>query len=258
MKYRTRIYYPKAFSNQLRNHIELVFIDGRHFVPTYAPDAETLSGIDLATFADDVEAVRLALGYDEIAVVGHSVHGQIALEYADRYPLSTSTVILVAAVPYAFAEFEKAREEVWDNLASEERKTLLESRLENLSELLEGASSSRSFAVSYNQNGPLYWADPDFDATALLAGLENGLAFDRLAGTMPSRQAARARLERVQVPILLILGKLDFAIPYTAWEELIDGVPTVEYVLLEEESHNPQTENPRRFDPIVIGWLDRH
>jgi len=69
---------------------------------------------------------------------------------------------------------------------------------------------------------------------------------------------ARARLERIQVPILLILGKLDFAIPFTAWEELIDGVTTVEYVLLEEDSHNPQTENSRRFDPIMIGWLDRH
>lgn len=55
-------------------------------------------------------------------------------------------------------------------------------------------------------------------------------------------------MERVQAPTLLVLGKLDFAVPYTAWEELIEGVESVDYVLLPEDSHNPQTE----FDPILI------
>ena len=59
-------------------------------------------------------------------------------------------------------------------------------------------------------------------------------------------------MERVQAPTLLVLGKLDFAVPYTAWEELIEGVESVDYVLLPEDSHNPQTEFPDRFDPILI------
>lgn len=102
------VYYPKAFSASLRGHFEMVFVDGRHFVPTYVPDSATLAEISLETFADDVEVVRAALGYARIAVLGHSIHGQIALRYAEKYPAFTSRVILVAPVPYSYDEFRAA------------------------------------------------------------------------------------------------------------------------------------------------------
>lgn len=249
------IYYPKAYSRRLREDFELVFVDGRHFVPEYAPAEESLNGVSLTTFADDVEAVRQDLGYDQIIVLGHSVHGQIALEYADRYPTATSAVVLVGAVPYRFGEFSDAAEEIWERLATEERKQLLVARVAQLDSLLAEAPPSRSFAISYDRRAPLYWADPAFDATELLEGLENGPAFGRLTATLPSRAEARARLERIRAPILLVLGKLDFAVPYTAWEDLIEGLDHIEYVLLDQDSHNPQTESPDRFDPILIEWV---
>jgi proline iminopeptidase len=251
------VYYPKAFSAGLRNYFELVFVDGRHFVPSYAPDPETLSKIDLAKFADDVEAMRRTLGYERIVIVGHSIHGQIALEYAARFPASTARVVLIAAVPYAFGEFASAAAAIWDTLATEERKTLLAERTNDLRAVLAAHPPNRSFAVSYDRRAPLYWADPGYDATQLLEGLENGPAFARLAASLPTRSQARARLERINAPILLVLGKLDFAIPYTAWEELIRGLDNVDYVLLEMDSHNPQTESPARFDPVMINWARR-
>lgn len=251
------VYYPKAFSRHLRNHFQLVFIDGRHFVPAYTPGRERLAAINLATFADDVEAVRQALGYERIVVAGHSIHGQIALEYADRYAERTSEVVLIAAVPFAFAEFAADADRVWQELASDERKSVMAARLAIRDDVLAGTPQTRRFAADYNLRGPLYWADPQYDATTLLEGLENGPAFARLAATLPSPEQARARLERISAPILLVLGKLDFAIPYTVWEELIRGVPNVEYYLLAQDSHNPQTESADRFDPILIRWLSR-
>lgn len=251
------VYYPKAFSANLREYFELTFIDGRHFIPTYAPDPETLSKIDLKTFAADVEAVRVALGYDKINLVGHSIHGQIALEYAIRYPAAAAKVVLIGAVPYSLNELSAAATALWDQLATNERKAVLASRIKDLPERLAANPASRSFAVTYDRRAPLYWADPSYDATPLLEGLENGPAFAQLAASLPTRSQARGRLERINVPILLVLGKLDFAVPHTAWEELIAGLPHVEYVLLETDSHNPQTENPVRFDPIMINWLRR-
>ena len=72
---------------------------------------------------------------------------------------------------------------------------------------------------------------------------------------LPTAAEARSRLERLRIPVLLVLGKLDFVIPYTAWEELIDGLPNLKYILLEEDSHNPQTENPEVVDPILMDWM---
>ena len=54
---------------------------------------------------------------------------------------------------------------------------------------------------------------------------------------------------------MLVLGKLDFAIPYTTWQPLIAGLANVHSVVLNQDSHNPQTEAPERFDPVLIEWL---
>lgn len=248
-------YYPKAYSDRLREHFELVFLDGRHFVPEYAPGDDVLAGLDIGVSADDVEALRQELGHERITVVGHSIHGQIALAYADRYPESTEAVVLIGAVPFRFSEFAEEADQVWEELASQERKELLEQRLEGLEARLAAAPPSRSFAESYDQRAPLYWADPEYDASYVLEGLRNGPAFAVLTSNLPTAAEARARLERLSAPTLLVLGKLDFAVPYLAWERLLDGLSGVDYVLLEEDSHNPQTENPDRFDRVLIEWM---
>lgn len=248
------VFYPKAYSERLREHFELVFVDGRHFVSGYQPDAETLAEIDLGTFADDVEAMRQELGYGAITVLGHSIQGQIALEYADKYPASTSRVVLVGAVPHT--ETAELNNQLWDELASEHRKGVLAARQETLAEVMADVSPQRRFAERYVHRSPLYWADPEYDATELFAGLESGPAFARLGASVASPAEAVERLRRIQAPILLVLGKLDFAVPYTAWEELIEGVESVDYVLLPDDSHNPQTESPERFDPILIEWFE--
>lgn len=252
------IYYPKAYSSELREHFELVFLDGRHFVPEYDPGEDVLARLDISTFADDVEALRRELGHDVITVVGHSIHGQIALSYADRYPESTEALVLIGAVPFRFSEFAEEADQVWEELASQERRDLLEERLAGLEARLAAAPTSRAFAESYDQRAPLYWADPAYDASYLLEGLEDGPAFAVLTSNLPTAEGARARLERISAPTLLVLGKLDFAIPYLAWERLLQGVSGVDYVLLEEDSHNPQTESPDRFDPVLIEWMAEH
>lgn len=251
------VFYPKSFSQTLRQHFELVFLDGRHFVPGYAPGAERLAELGLDTFADDVEAARVQLGYDRISLLGHSVHGQIALAYADRYPETTERVVLVGPVPYAFAEFSDATDALWQDLASSERKELMSARLATLDSVLAAAPPNRGFAAGYRHRGPLYWADPLYDAEWVLDGLEDGPAFGPLVGTLPGRDTVRARLERIDAPILLVLGKLDFAVPFTVWEELIEGVEGIEYVLMDDQSHNPQTEAPERFDAVLAEWMGR-
>ena len=244
-----------AYSAELRDHFEMVFVNGRHFTPAYAPDSDSLSTLTLSTFADDVEAIRLELGYEEITVVGHSIHGQVALEYADRYPSAVSSVILIGPVPYQFDEFSAEATEIWDRLASPERKALMAVKEETLDSVVALAPPNRRFAVGYAHRSPLYWADPEYDATERMAGLETGPAWGRLVETLPTAAEARSRLERLRVPILLILGKLDFVIPYTAWEGLINGLPNIQYILLEEDSHNPQTESPELVDPILMDWM---
>jgi proline iminopeptidase len=45
----------------------------------------------------DADALRQALGFDKWAVLGHSFGGNVALEYALRYPQRLSHLLLVNA-----------------------------------------------------------------------------------------------------------------------------------------------------------------
>jgi proline iminopeptidase len=242
------IHYQKAFSHRLRQHVDLICADGRHVVPSYAPASDALQRLTLDTFADDVEVIRQHIGVDRMAVLGHSVHAQIALAYTRKYAQRTSHLILIGGVPYAFAEFAEEAARVWQEHASPARKAILETNVKDLDARLAAAPATRSFEVTYRAHGPLYWADPAYDAVPLLEGLENGPAFDRLFALVPSRAEVRRSLEHVRVPSLLVLGRLDFAIPHTVWEALIAGLNHVTYVLLQEDSHTPHAESPERFD----------
>ncbi len=248
-------YYSREFSRGLRDHFHLVFTDLRHFVPTYEPSAREIAEMSLDTFADEVEEVRAAMGLDRIALLGHSAHAQIAVAYAQKHAAHLSTVILVGGVPFRFDELAPMQQRQWEEHASRERKAILAERLAGVERELKTALTSRAFAIQYHANGPLYWADPTHDDRQQLACLETSHAFDALFRSIPSRAEARRRLESLEVPTLVIAGRLDFAIPHLAWQELVAGLPHVTYRCILESGHNPHREHPAVFDQILVEWF---
>ena len=248
-------YYPRAFSSSLRERFELIFVDSRHFIPSYQPTDEELQNVTLETFADDVEALRDHLAIERWTVLGHSVHAQLALAYAKKYPDRTSRLILIAGVPYSFAELGQVQDRFWADHASEERKKQHEANRHAIGSALSTAPESRYFAVNYIGDAAKWWADPTYDSMPLWEGVETGPAFGRLFQLIPARTEMRGILESIQVPTLLILGKLDYGVPHATWEELIGELPSWSYVLLPADSHNPQTEAPERFDRELVRWM---
>ena len=251
------VYYPRAFSQDLRQHFELIFADSRHFIPSYQPSEQELEELSLDTWADDLETLRTELGIEEWAVFGHSVHAQIALAYASRYPERTSHLVLIGGVPYAGEEVREASDRLWTEQASEARRQQHASNREGLEDALDQATPSRQFVVRYIANAALFWADSTYDSTPLWEGVETGPAFSRLIQSIPGQVEVRQKLASLDVPTLVVLGKLDYGVPYTVWPPLVEGLPNVTYVLLEQDSHNPMTEAPERFDPILLDWFAR-
>ena len=103
----------------------------------------------------------------------------------------------------------------------------------------------------------MYFADPHYDATRLLEGLESGPAFARLQAVTLSREQVRQVLQEIKVPVLVVLGRLDYAVPYYTWPQLVEGLPNVTLRVLDTDSHNPQAEAPQRFDPILLAFLTK-
>jgi len=248
--------YPQRwFSDELREQFDWVFVDSRHFMPSYQPGDEELASLTLEAFADDIEALRSHLAIDKWVVLGHSFQAQIALAYAQKYPTRTSRLVLVDGLPYSGPDFSEIAEKFWAEQASESRKERHAANRAAMASQLATAPPNRRFVVNYIADAARFWADPTFDSTPLWEGVKVGPAFGRAFALVPSRRQVRAILEDLDAPTLLIQGELDFAVPHVAWEELIQGLSGISYVLLEGVGHNPMTEAPRRFDRALADWL---
>ena len=89
------VYLPRAFSQNLRKHLRLVFLDHRGYAPSPGPMDAGEFTVD--KMLDDVERARQQLGLGRIAIIGHSIHSVMALEYAKKYPDNVSHVIMIGS-----------------------------------------------------------------------------------------------------------------------------------------------------------------
>jgi proline iminopeptidase len=136
------IYYPRTFSPALRQELKMYFVDMRWFAREY--EAVDLSTYNIQGIAEDIEKVRQALALEQVILIGHSIHGTMALEYAKSYPQHLSQVIAIGS-PSVFgsAKFEQATQALW-NTASAERKALLEDRRNLLRPTLDDLATRRT------------------------------------------------------------------------------------------------------------------
>jgi len=56
------IYYPRTFSNNLRQHLKMYFVDMKWFAKGYGP--EDLNKVNIESIVQDVEQIRTALGLE--------------------------------------------------------------------------------------------------------------------------------------------------------------------------------------------------
>jgi pimeloyl-ACP methyl ester carboxylesterase len=80
---------------QLPEALRKITIDARGWGGSDRPE----SGYDMATMADDVEAVIAHLGVDRYILVGHSMGGKVAQLLASRCPAGLAGLVLVAPSP---------------------------------------------------------------------------------------------------------------------------------------------------------------
>ena len=249
------IYYPRVFSQDLREHLQLIFVDLRHFAasdPSFTPDR-----ISVGTYADDIERVRQTLRLGDVVVMGHSIHGTIALEYARRYPEHVRGVVAIGAPPRRSDDEPAPSDRLWEADASEERKEILARQLAELTpEVRATLSPADLFVRSYVANGPRYWYDPAYDCSWLWDGVVPDMpVIERLFGELFKTYDLPQGPAQITLPVLIAHGRYDYSAPYTLWEEHRHTLPRHTYALFERSSHTPPLEEPERFDQTLLAWV---
>jgi proline iminopeptidase len=248
------VYYPRVFSQTLRQSLKLVFVDHRGFAqPTgnIAPTDYTLDAV-----LDDIDLVRRGLGLEKITIIGHSGHGYMALEYAKRYPQHVSHVVMIATGPSHSAAHQAATERYWQESVCPERKAQLAGDLALLPAELEAAPDKR-FVTFCVRMGARSWYDHAFDAAPLWQDVHvNMPVFDHLWGEAFRDIDIAQGLEHLDIPVFLALGRYDYLVaPYATWEPYRERFKDLTVRVFEKSGHTPPFEESALFDAELLQWL---
>jgi proline iminopeptidase len=248
------IYYTRTFSQQLREAFRLVFVDVRHFAEI--DTSSRLDKITLDTYTDDIEQVRTRAGFERGVVIGHSHHGNLALEYAKRYPEKVSHVVLIGSSPYEVERTVRAGKEYWAAHASEVRKAALRNNRAALSpKILEAMPPEDAYIAQYVADGPMYWYNSNYDASPLWQDVPVNMDIVKVFRDLFADYELSWNPARLGAPVLVVMGRHDYVVPHILWEGVRAKLRNLTFHLFERSGHTPQLEEPQMFDQFLLDWL---
>ena len=203
----------------------------------------------LARYAQDLEAVRQAIGVEHVTLFGHSWGGIVAQSYASLYPERVHSIILMGSGP-------SAREKVFEcqQALVERIRTLMQRGI--ISENPEPGSpaAERGYLPAYFSD-PTFWFSPDDPGSAPLVD-ERTTRVNDLTWAANANFDLTANLAGLKLRVLNLWGEADPVRPI-ALPALLAALPNaeVETVVLSNCGHFWQ-ECPDQFFTTVRAFLD--
>jgi proline iminopeptidase len=228
----------------IADQAQLVLVDHRGNGRSSRPPVETRT---LATMADDLEALRKALGLGRIVIFGMSFGGMLALTYAATYPDS-----IAALIPCATAASNEALNHALDGmhaLSTPEQR-------EALARLREGTiQSPADLDVVFGALARFY----EFDPAKTPAGGFKPIADIDMINWFFARDRrnydVRGKLANIKAPTLVLTGRHDKIAPPAASEEILKGIPHAKQVMFEQSGHRLMREENVKFVQAIRTFI---
>ncbi len=228
----------------LTAHRSLVLVDLRGTGESAVP-------ADPATYrcdrqVDDVEALRARLGLDRLDLLAHSAGAALALLYAARHPDRVGSLVLVTPSPRVVgievgdadrrrvAELRRgepwfpaafaALERIWSGTATAEDWAAITPFTYGRWDDAARAADARAEAQRNDDAAARYYADGAFDP-----------------------EVVRTALARLSVPVLLVAGEVDVALPPDRAADYAALFPAAELVVQPGAGHFPWLDDPAEF-----------
>jgi proline iminopeptidase len=198
------------------------------------------TGINLDAFVEDIDALRQALGYERVSVLGHSWGALLALEYAARHPESTRALILMNPAEPG-SRFRAQQEERQRRARTVEDSTEI-ATLTATEGFAAGdpATVSQVYRLTFRQALRDRTLIDQLDLELAEATAKNGPEVARLLGASMGEVDWWDRLPTIQAPTLVVHGRYDL-IPSAMSQALAGALPRGRVVVL-ESGHFPYVE----------------
>ena len=234
----------------LADRFTLVFYDHRGNGRSTGAPVESMNFENLTA---DADALRQALGFEKWAVLGHSFGGNVALEYALRYPQRLSHLLLVNSGGDYYWPAEKSPEVLARRGFSPEIANIARRHFNGQFEPNEMLSNLMKLGKAYNPHTSL-WQLPHM----LFWGMRTKLRPEALiysANHFLKDWTVMDRLGEITVPTLVMAGAEDFVYPAEHQKELAAGIPNARLVLIERAGHNPHDEQTTEVIQAVRDFM---
>jgi pimeloyl-ACP methyl ester carboxylesterase len=203
--------------------------------------------ISIPGFAAAADAVCRELGVENPVVIGNSMGGFVGAELALAFPTRVSKLVLVSAAGLS-TEYVKAE----PVLATARAWAALMTRLGSQSDTFMRRPRGRRLALQAVVRYPEKLSVPL--ATELARGAGSPGFNDAFRALLS--YSFRDKLEKIEVPVLIVWGRNDILVP-------VDDAETFEHligenahsVIFDDTGHLAMMERPSRFNELVRGFL---
>jgi L-proline amide hydrolase len=207
-----------------------------------------------ATFVDEIDTVRGALGLDRVHLLGQSAGGWIALEYALRAPSGLVSLHLAntcASTPLLEREATRLKDTLPDGAGA-----VIDAHES------AGATTDPEYLAAVGLFNRLYFTGVDDvpgHVRAALPGMNHAI-FAAMVGTQWNITGTLAgwdvtdRLGELGLPVLVTSGRFDEMTP-DAVRPMVDAIPGARWQLFEESAHLPMVTEKDAFIRMTREFL---
>ena len=255
-------YYLRSFDS-LSTTNTLVYFDA--FGRGKSDTAKNVTEYSLQRDIEDLEALRKAMGFSKISILGHSYGGLVAQGYAIKYPEYVSHLILANTFhsylmwqendDNSNREIKTNYPEVWEELIDAREQGIISS--DQIHQEIYG-KVPYGFLYAYNPEN-FYRTGrkpyPNSNNSKLYYQMV-GKDGDFIVGNDIGNFDFRKELKDLKMPILIYGGRYDrVAVPWMM-VKYKQYCPQAKYVMFEKSGHNPQNEEPEALFKLIRGFLE--
>jgi proline-specific peptidase len=221
-----------------------------------APEDPSLYRID--RYAEEIAAVRAALGLDEVHLLGQSVGGWFAIEYMLALPAGVKSLNLASTapgVPCLLRGLARLRAQLPEEVRDALDRYEAAGDLQNPEYLAAAAVFDRVHVCRLDPFPEVLLRTIDNTNRSAVYRIMHGPNEFVITGNYRDWDR-RDRLDQISAPTLVTCGRYDKFVPECA-EELHRGIAGSELHVFEHSSHMSHLEEPGNFLRIVGEFLDR-
>src|ERR1700733_7564489 len=238
----------QAVIEPLARHYTVIAPD----LPGHGHSAPGAGDYSLGSLAAGLRDLLLTLGHDRATLVGHSLGGGIALQFAYQFPEITERLVLVSS----------------GGLGPEVNPVLRAAALPGANLFIAAtAATGRVAGAALARGLATVGLQPSADVAEFARGYASLADAPRrsvflatlraVVGTEGQRVDAGDRLYLAEgVPVLIIWGRRDRIIPVAHAERAHEAIPDSRLEIFDAAGHMPQLEVPARFVAVLERFLE--